>query len=166
LFPDRKTTVVWGSKFLTAVLISKSYISYSALLSTSVLNFENTQGKKQLIKKLGIGVLSFTTCLQRLLKHLYDESATMNSTLPYKSAVAAPMLLPQRMTLYLRLERYYTIVLACPAYRYPRETESISTFLPQPMKSNVAKETPSGRYLIRDTPSSLHDDIPCMYNIK
>jgi hypothetical protein len=72
------------SKFLTASFTSKSSTSYCAFLSTSFFNFENTQGKKQLIIKFGItgGECYFATCLHKLLNDLKEESATINYALP------------------------------------------------------------------------------------
>ena len=55
-------------------------MSYCAFLSISFFIFENTQGKKQFIMQLGtiVGECYFATCLHKLLKDLYEESATMS----------------------------------------------------------------------------------------
>jgi hypothetical protein len=64
------------------------------------------------MRQLGMkqGAFLLATCLQRLLKDLKAESATMTDTFPYLRAVAAPMLLPQRIIWYPFCFRKETIV--------------------------------------------------------
>lgn len=101
LLPDIKTTTVSGFSFFTDSLTSKTSTSYCAFLSIDFFILVNTQGKKQVTTQLGtiMGECYLATCLHRLLKDLKDESATINSASPFKSAVAAPILLPHRITL-------------------------------------------------------------------
>lgn len=59
------------------------------------------------------------------------------------------MLLPQRMTLYPNFLRNSEMVVACSASLKPKLMVMVSSFLPQPMKSKLAKETPNGMERIK-----------------
>lgn len=85
-------------------------------------SLQKTQGKRQLIRHVGINLGAFylAICLQRLLNDLKDESATITGAFPYLRAVAAPILRPQMTTLALAFCKKLNTVSTCYAYLTPR----------------------------------------------
>ncbi len=89
----------------------------------------------------------------------------MTSALPYLSALAAPILLPQSTTLYPLVSKKSTTLATSLLSLAPSVTLSSSLFLPHPMKSKQPNEKFLGRYFSRDTAYSLEEELPCRYRI-
>ena len=98
--PQMKMMVVVGDIFFISSSIFKSYKSKSALSYISDFSFRNTHGNKHPTKHSGIifGLLFFANSLHNFFILRKDESATIISTFPYFNALAAPILLPHKIT--------------------------------------------------------------------
>lgn len=167
LSPDIKTTNELMSIFFTASLMSNSYTSYLAFFLTSCLSLKKTQGNKHVIKQGGTypGECFLATCLHKLFKHLKEESATITSAFPYFKALAAPILLPQRTTLYLFFYKWSTTDPTYLDYLDPKVTLSSYLFFPQPIKSKQPRENREGKYFNNEIASSLDEEFPWRYKM-
>ena len=85
-------------KSFSMLRLSKSYL---ALALTSDRNFKKTHGNRHPIIQLGNGfdLEFYTTSLQSFFMLLKGESATIISAFPYLRALAAPILLPHKITM-------------------------------------------------------------------
>jgi hypothetical protein len=98
--------------------------------------------------------------LHKLLKDLNAESATIIGALPNFKAVAAPILLPHKITLYPLFCKKIVTVSACCDYLYPRLIVSISLLSPHPIKSKDASAKRWGNNLMILIASILEDEFP------
>lgn len=165
--PIMKIRHLVGGIFLTSSSIFKSSRSKSAFYLISDFSLWKTHGKRHPIMQLGmlLGLFLVAYSLQSFFIDLNDESATIISTFPYLRALAAPILLPHKITSKCCFLSSDTTVEICSDSLTPSEIELAYWLFPQPRKSKAPRLYPAGKYFMRVKAYNLEEEFPCRYRM-